>query len=52
MTLNLSRHLPATFGTSKGTSITIKISVVEPKYVEDNKHNIGITAFDFYKNAG
>ena len=40
---------PATFGTSKGTSITIKISVVEPKYVEDNKHNIGITAFDFYK---
>lgn len=42
---------PVTFGTSKGTSITIKIGVVEPKYVEDNKHNIGVIAFDFYKTA-
>ena len=42
---------PATFGTSKGTSITIKISVVEPNVVEDNKQNIGIQAFDFYKTA-
>jgi spermidine/putrescine transport system ATP-binding protein len=39
-----------TFRTDKGTSITININVVEPKYTEDKKSNIGITAFDFYKS--
>lgn len=42
---------PVTFSTSKGTTITVNISVVEPKYVEDNKQGVGITAFDFYKTA-
>lgn len=42
---------PVTFSTSEGTSITVKINVVEPKYIEDDKHGVGITAFDFYKTA-
>ncbi len=40
-----------TFKTHEGTSITVKISVVAPKYVEDDKDNMGITAFDFYKTV-
>ncbi len=40
-----------TFKTHKGSSISIDISVVEPKYVEDDKDNTGIQAFDFYKTV-
>lgn len=40
-----------TFKTHEGTSISIAITVAEPKYVEDNKDNTGITAFDFYKTV-
>ncbi len=40
-----------TFSTSKNTSITVTIFVVQPKYVEDARHNIGISAFDIYKTA-
>jgi len=36
-----------TFGT-KNTETTIKVIVVEPEYVEDEKKNIGITALDFF----
>lgn len=42
---------PCTFETSNGTSITIKITVVEPVYTEDKKTLIGIQAFDFYKTV-
>lgn len=42
---------PVTFTTSAGTNITVNINVVEPIYFEDNKKGVGITAFDFYKNA-
>ena len=40
-----------TFSTSNNTSITVKVFVVQPKYVEDARHNIGISAFDIYKTA-
>ncbi len=40
-----------TFKTHAGTSISVNINVVEPKYVEDDKDNMGITAFDFYKTV-
>lgn len=40
-----------TFATSDDTSITVKAFVVEAKYVEDARHNIGISAFDIYKSA-
>ncbi len=40
-----------TFATEKGTSITIKITVVEPKVTEDKMNEEGIQAFDFYKTA-
>lgn len=42
---------PVTFKTAAGTSITINVSVIEPKFIEDKKTNIGIQAFDFYKTA-
>ncbi len=42
---------PVTFKTAAGTEITVKINVLEPKFVEDNKQGVGITAFDFYKTA-
>ena len=37
-----------TFGTDKGTSVTVKVYVVQPQYVEDARHNIGISALDFF----
>ena len=37
-----------TFGTSKGTEITIKAYVQEPKFIEDNKTGEGVAAFDFF----
>ncbi|MBQ6400237.1 MAG: ABC transporter ATP-binding protein [Clostridia bacterium] len=37
-----------TFGTEKRTEITVKVYVVHPEYVEDPRHNIGITALDFF----
>ncbi|MBQ1305569.1 MAG: ABC transporter ATP-binding protein [Erysipelotrichales bacterium] len=40
-----------TFATGKNTKITVKAFVVEPKYIEDAKRNIGISAFDIYKSA-
>ena len=49
--LNHPGKYAVTFKTSENTSITVTISVVEPKYVEDDKHGVGITAFDFYKTA-
>lgn len=42
---------PVTFGTSAGTSITVKTTVLEPKFIEDERRGVGITAFDFYKTA-
>ncbi len=41
----------ATFTSFNDTSITINVSVTNPKYVEDKKSNIGIQAFDFYVTA-
>ena len=46
--LNQVGSYPCTFQTSKGTSITINISVIEPLYIEDKKSEIAIQAFDFY----
>ncbi len=37
-----------TFGTDKKTEITVKVYVIHPEYVEDARHNIGITALDFF----
>ena len=37
-----------TFGTDKRTEITVKVHVVHPEYVEDARHNIGISALDFF----
>ena len=37
-----------TFSTDKGTSVTVKVYVVQPQYVEDARHNIGISALDFF----
>ena len=37
-----------TFGTDKRTEITVKVYVVHPEYVEDARHNIGISALDFF----
>ena len=37
-----------TFGTEKGTEVTVKVYVVHPEYVEDARHNIGISALDFF----
>ncbi len=37
-----------TFGTDKGTEVTVKVYVVHPEYVEDPRHNIGISALDFF----
>ena len=37
-----------TFGTNKGTEVTVKVYVVHPEYVEDARHNIGISALDFF----
>ncbi len=42
---------PVTFKTHNGTSIAIKVSVVEPKVVEDAGNNIGIQAFDIYTSV-
>ena len=38
-----------TFATEAGTQITVKVHVVQPEYVEDARHNIGISALDFFK---
>ncbi len=40
-----------TFGTDKGTEITVKVYVIHPEYVEDARHNIGISALDFFITA-
>ena len=40
-----------TFGTSKGTEITIKAFVQEPKFTEDNKTGEAVAAFDFFITA-
>ncbi|MBQ8161035.1 MAG: ABC transporter ATP-binding protein [Clostridia bacterium] len=37
-----------TFGTEKKTEITVKVYVIHPEYVEDARHNIGISALDFF----
>ena len=37
-----------TFGTEKKTEVTVKVYVVHPQYVEDARHNIGISALDFF----
>ena len=37
-----------TFGTDKKTEITVKVYVIHPEYVEDARHNIGISALDFF----
>ncbi len=37
-----------TFGTDKGTAVNVKVYVVQPQYVEDARHNIGISALDFF----
>ena len=37
-----------TFGTDKHTEVTVKVYVVHPEYVEDARHNIGISALDFF----
>ncbi len=42
---------PVNFSTAKGTSITIKVTVVPPNYTEDEAQGVGITAFDFFKTA-
>ena len=40
-----------TFATNKGTETTSKVHVVSPEYVEDARHNIGISALDFFVTA-
>ncbi len=40
-----------TFGTDKGTEVTVKVYVIHPEYVEDARHNIGISALDFFITA-
>ena len=40
-----------TFGTSKGTEITIKAYVQEPKFTEDKKAGEAVAAFDFFITA-
>ncbi len=42
---------PVTFATSNGTTITIKVNVVNPEVFEDDKNQIGIAAYDFFKTA-
>ena len=37
-----------TFATEKKTEISVKVYVVHPEYVQDPRHNIGITALDFF----
>jgi ABC-type Fe3+/spermidine/putrescine transport system ATPase subunit len=37
-----------TFGTEKKTEVTVKVYVIHPEYVEDARHNIGISALDFF----
>ena len=37
-----------TFGTEKRTEVTVKVYVIHPEYVEDARHNIGISALDFF----
>ena len=37
-----------TFGTDRGTEVTVKVYVIHPEYVEDPRHNIGISALDFF----
>jgi spermidine/putrescine ABC transporter ATP-binding subunit len=40
-----------TFGTSKGTEITIKAYVQAPNFTEDEKKGVGVAAFDFFITA-
>ena len=40
-----------TFGTEKKTEVTVKVYVIHPEYVEDARHNIGISALDFFITA-
>ncbi len=40
-----------TFGTDKGTEVTVNVHVISPEYVEDARHNIGISALDFFITA-
>ena len=37
-----------TFGTDKHTEVSVKVYVIHPEYVEDARHNIGISALDFF----
>ncbi len=37
-----------TFATDRKTEVTVKVYVIDPEYVEDPRHNIGITAVDFF----
>ncbi len=39
------------FATSKGTEITIKAYVLEPKFTEDDKQGVALAAFDFFITA-
>ncbi len=40
---------PAVFKTSAGTSVSVDVTVMEPKVIEDREEKIGIQAFDVYK---
>ncbi|MFV0552419.1 MAG: ABC transporter ATP-binding protein [Anaerorhabdus sp.] len=42
---------PCTFETSNGTSVTIKITVVEPIFTADANKEEAVQAFDFYKTV-
>lgn len=42
---------PVTFSTSSGTSVSIKVFVVQQKYVENPKANEAISAFNFFKTV-
>ena len=39
------------FTTAKGTSVTVKVNVVNPRVNKDKEENIGIQAFDVYKTV-
>ena len=46
--VNAPGEYSITFGTDKHTEVTVKVYVIHPEYVEDARHNIGISALDFF----
>ncbi len=48
---NVPGEYSITFATDKGTEVTTKVHVIKPEYVEDARHNIGISALDFFITA-